>query len=133
MTSTVLAGGRLASAIKARVSAVAAGWDRDGIQVTLAVVVATSDESTLWYVRSIASAAAKAGIQCRLVDLGEAATEPEIAKHLAELSNDSDVHGIILQTPLPGGSRRRPAGRPHRTPQGRRRRQPGESRAAGRR
>ena len=103
MTSAVLAGGRLASAIKARVSEVAAGWDRDGIQVTLAVVVATSDESTLWYVRSIASAAAKAGIRCRLVDLGDAATGPEIAKHLVELSNDPDVHGIILQTPLPAG------------------------------
>ena len=103
MTSVVLAGGRLASAIKARVSAVAAEWERGEIQVTLAVVVATSDESTLWYVRSIASAAAKAGIHCRLVDLGEAATEHEIAKHLAELSTDSDVHGIILQTPLPAG------------------------------
>ena len=66
-------------------------------------MVATADESTLWYVRSIASAAAKAGIQCRLVDLGAEATEPEIAKHLTELSNDSDVHGIILQTPLPAG------------------------------
>jgi len=103
MTSTVLAGGRLASAIKARVSAAAGEWDRDGMQVTLAVVVATSDESTLWYVRSIASAAAKSGIQCRLVDLGDAATEQEIVQHLAELSNDSDVHGIILQTPLPAG------------------------------
>jgi methylenetetrahydrofolate dehydrogenase (NADP+)/methenyltetrahydrofolate cyclohydrolase len=103
MTSDVLAGGRLASAIKARVSEVAAAWDRDGVQVTLAVVVATSDESTLWYVRSIASAAAKARIHCRLVDLGEAATEEEIAKQLAELSNDANVHGIILQTPLPHG------------------------------
>ena len=79
MTSAVLAGGPLASAIKARVSALAAEWDRDGIQVTLAVVVATSDESTLWYVRSIASAAAKAGIRCRLVDLGDAATGPELS------------------------------------------------------
>ena len=103
MTSDVLAGGPLATAIKARVSEAAAEWDRDGIQVTLAVVVATADESTLWYVRSIASAAAKAGIHCRLVDLGECATEEEIAKHLTELSSDSAVHGIILQTPLPDG------------------------------
>jgi len=103
MTSDVLAGGPLATAIKARVSEAAAESDRDGIQVTLAVVVATADESTLWYVRSIASAAAKAGIHCRLVDLGECATEEEIAKHLTELSSDSAVHGIILQTPLPDG------------------------------
>jgi methylenetetrahydrofolate dehydrogenase (NADP+)/methenyltetrahydrofolate cyclohydrolase len=103
MTSSVLAGGRLASAIKARVSAVTDEWEREGVEVTLAVLVATDDESTRWYVRSIASAAAKAGLQCRLVDLGAEATEPEIAEQLAELSNDSDVHGIILQTPLPAG------------------------------
>lgn len=103
MTSTVLAGGPLAAAIKAQVAQVVAEWDQDGIEVTLAVVVATADESTLWYVRSIASAAAKAGIHCRLVDLGEAATEPEIATRLAELSDDPAVHGIILQTPLPAG------------------------------
>ena len=103
MTSTMLTGGRLATAIKARVSSVTAEWNREGIRVTLAVVVATADESTLWYVRSIASAAAKASIECRLVDLGADATELEIAKHLTELSDDSDVHGIILQTPLPAG------------------------------
>jgi methylenetetrahydrofolate dehydrogenase (NADP+)/methenyltetrahydrofolate cyclohydrolase len=103
MTSSTLTGGRLATAIKARVSSVTADWNREGIRVTLAVVVATADESTLWYVRSIASAAAKASIGCRLVDLGAEATELEIAKHLTELSNDPDVHGIILQTPLPAG------------------------------
>jgi methylenetetrahydrofolate dehydrogenase (NADP+)/methenyltetrahydrofolate cyclohydrolase len=103
MSSTPLTGGRLASTIRARVASVTADWHRDGSDVTLAVVVATEDESSLWYVRSIASAAAKAGIQCRLVDLGADATELQIAKHLTELSDDADVHGIILQTPLPDG------------------------------
>lgn len=103
MTSDLLAGGRLASAIKARVSALAAERDGEGIKVTLAVVVATADESTHWYVRSIGSAAAKAGIQCRLSDLGAEATEQQIIKQLVELSSDPEVHGIILQTPLPAG------------------------------
>jgi len=103
MNTDTLAGGRLASAIKARVSAVAAAWDSEGIEVKLAVVVATDDPSTLWYVRSIAAAAAKAGVTCQLVDLGAEATEQHISEHLVELSNDPGVHGIILQTPLPEG------------------------------
>lgn len=103
MTAVSLAGGRLAAAIKARVSALTTEWQRDGLEVTLAVVVATEDESTLWYVRSIASAAAKVGVRCRVVDLGAMAGEQEIAKHLTELSLDPEVHGIILQTPLPDG------------------------------
>ena len=35
--------------------------------------------------------------------LGAETTEQQIAEHLVELSHDSDVHGIILQTPLPSG------------------------------
>lgn len=98
-----LGGGRLAAAIKARVAAVTADWNQTGLQTSLAVVVATDDESTLWYVRSIASSAAKVGVGCEVVDLGTAATEQEIAGRLDELSLDPDVHGIILQTPVPAG------------------------------
>ncbi|GAA3642055.1 bifunctional 5,10-methylenetetrahydrofolate dehydrogenase/5,10-methenyltetrahydrofolate cyclohydrolase [Microlunatus ginsengisoli] len=103
MTATPLPGGRLAAEIKAQVAALAEDWRRSGRQAVLAVVVATADESTLWYVRSLVAAADKTGIDCRLVDLGATATEPEIARHLDDLSADPQVHGILLQTPLPPG------------------------------
>ena len=103
MTATTLSGGRLAAAIKARVAAVSAEWERSGLNVVLAVVVATTDESTHWYVRSIARAAAKVGVDCQIVDLGAEATEHEIGRRLDDLSQDPQVHGIILQTPLPAG------------------------------
>jgi methylenetetrahydrofolate dehydrogenase (NADP+)/methenyltetrahydrofolate cyclohydrolase len=64
--------------------------------------VATADESSAWYVRSIARAAEKTGIACSIVDLGESATPDRIRAELAALSADPAVHGIILQTPLPG-------------------------------
>lgn len=102
-TARTLGGSRLAAAIRARVAAVTADWNQAGLGATLAVVVATDDESTLWYVRSIASSAAKVGVGCKVVDLGTAATEQEIAGRLDELSLDPDIHGIILQTPVPAG------------------------------
>ena len=71
----------------------------------LTVVTATDDESSAWYVRSIASATAKAGIGCEVEDLGPAATAAAIGAQLAALSADPTVHGIILTTPLPGGAR----------------------------
>lgn len=101
MTATLLPGGRLATEIKERVATAAAEWGRNGCNVTLAVVVATADESTRWYVRSIARTAAKVGVNCQIVDLGAEATENEIAERLDELSQDPEMHGIILQTPLP--------------------------------
>jgi methylenetetrahydrofolate dehydrogenase (NADP+)/methenyltetrahydrofolate cyclohydrolase len=69
------------------------------------VVTATDDEASAWYVRSIAAAAAKAGIVCEVEDLGPQATADGIAAQLSALSADPTVAGIILTTPLPGGMR----------------------------
>ncbi len=77
--------------------------ENEGARPVLAVVVATDDESTHWYVRSIERAADRAGIGCRIVDLGPGATEHVLASVLKDLSADPSVNGIILQTPLPAG------------------------------
>jgi methylenetetrahydrofolate dehydrogenase (NADP+)/methenyltetrahydrofolate cyclohydrolase len=96
-----LSGSELAAGIRAEVAAAAAELAAAGTPPRLAVVVATGDESSAWYVRSIARAAEKTGIACSVVDLGETATPDRIRAELAALSRDPAVHGIILQTPLP--------------------------------
>jgi methylenetetrahydrofolate dehydrogenase (NADP+)/methenyltetrahydrofolate cyclohydrolase len=96
-----LSGSELAAGIRADVAAAAAGLAAAGTPPRLAVVVATADESSAWYVRSIARAAERTGIACSVVDLGETATPDRIRAELAALSADPAVHGIILQTPLP--------------------------------
>ena len=114
-TGVRLAGTELSREIRARVSASAAALTAAGRPPRLTVVVATTDESTAWYVRSIAGAAAKVGIACDVVHLGDDADGEEIEAALRRLSDDPAVHGIILQTPLPPGSasheRRRPSTR----------------------
>ncbi|SNR50643.1 bifunctional 5,10-methylenetetrahydrofolate dehydrogenase/5,10-methenyltetrahydrofolate cyclohydrolase [Blastococcus mobilis] len=99
--TTRLSGSELAAGIRAEVAAAAAELAAAGTPPRLAVVVATADESSAWYVRSIARAAEKTGIACSVVDLGETATPDRIRAELAALSRDPAVHGIILQTPLP--------------------------------
>src|SRR3712207_9284019 len=99
--TTDLSGGELAAGLRAQVTAAAAELTAAGTPPRLAVVVATADESSAWYVRSIARAAEKTGIVCSVVDLGESATPDRIRAELAALSRDPAVHGIILQTPLP--------------------------------
>ena len=69
------------------------------------MVTATEDEASTWYVRSLATAAAKAGIGCEVENLGTAATATSIGAQLAALSGDPTVDAIILTTPLPGGAR----------------------------
>ena len=99
--TAVLSGTPLAGEIRAAVTAEAARLTEAGVAPRLAVVVATDDGSSAWYVRSIARAAEKAGITCDVVDLGPEASPEEIRTALARLSGDPVVHGIILQTPLP--------------------------------
>ncbi|MEV0260266.1 bifunctional 5,10-methylenetetrahydrofolate dehydrogenase/5,10-methenyltetrahydrofolate cyclohydrolase [Streptomyces sp. NPDC050617] len=104
MSATPLNGKELAASLRASTAAEAARLTAAGSPPRLAVVVATADESSAWYVRSIAKAAAKAGIGCDVVDLGEHAAPDAIRAKLAELSADPGVHGVILQTPLPEGA-----------------------------
>ncbi|WP_055531217.1 bifunctional 5,10-methylenetetrahydrofolate dehydrogenase/5,10-methenyltetrahydrofolate cyclohydrolase [Streptomyces graminilatus] len=103
MSATVLSGKELTAAIRAETTAKAAELTAAGTPPKLAVVVATADESSAWYVRSIAKAATKVGITCDIVDLGPAASDMDIRHKLASLSVDESVHGVILQTPLPDG------------------------------
>lgn len=105
MNTEVLSGKPLAGLIKQRAQDEARLLDAEGVHPVLAVVVATDDESTHWYVRSIERAAERAGIDCRIVDLGHDATEQVLASVLRDLSAEPAVNGIILQTPLPAGVR----------------------------
>ncbi|MDA0637911.1 bifunctional 5,10-methylenetetrahydrofolate dehydrogenase/5,10-methenyltetrahydrofolate cyclohydrolase [Nonomuraea sp. MCN248] len=95
-----LIGKELAEAIRTQTAAEVAAGPRP----RLAVVVATGDEASLWYVRSIAKAAAGVGIAADIVDLGPAARPEQIRESLVRLSADTGVHGLMLQTPLPPGA-----------------------------
>jgi methylenetetrahydrofolate dehydrogenase (NADP+)/methenyltetrahydrofolate cyclohydrolase len=103
MSADVLSGTELAAAIRARTAAAAAESAERGRPPRLAVVVATAEDSTAWYVRSIAGAARRVGVDCAVVDLGPAAGTAQIRDTLDELAADDAVHGVILQTPLPAG------------------------------
>jgi methylenetetrahydrofolate dehydrogenase (NADP+)/methenyltetrahydrofolate cyclohydrolase len=103
LSTLLLSGKTLAKTIQQKAHDEARGLKADGMHPTLAVVVATDDGSTHWYVRSIERAAERAGIRCRIVDLGHDATGEVLAAALKDLNADPSVNGIILQTPLPPG------------------------------
>lgn len=104
MSARELSGAPVAAAIRAETADIVSALRLEGTVPRLAVVVATDNGATLWYVRSIARAAEKAHISCDVIDLGPGATAEELASTLDRLSADPDVHGIILQVPLPAGT-----------------------------
>ena len=101
MTAASLTGRELATTIRAAASARAAELTVAGRQPRLAVVTATDDEASAAYVRSIANAAGKEGIAC---DLLRTTTAAGVSATLAQLADDPEVHGVMLQTPLPEGA-----------------------------
>jgi methylenetetrahydrofolate dehydrogenase (NADP+) / methenyltetrahydrofolate cyclohydrolase len=96
-----LSGRELAKTIRAAAAAEAAELAQAGRQPRLAVVTATDDGGSAAYVRSIANAAAREGIAC---DVSRTTTAAGIAAMLAQLADDPEVHGVMLQTPLPDGA-----------------------------
>jgi methylenetetrahydrofolate dehydrogenase (NADP+) / methenyltetrahydrofolate cyclohydrolase len=96
-----LSGRELAKAIRASAAAEAAELAKAGRQPRLAVVTANDDGGSAAYVRSIANAAAREGIAC---DVSRTTTAAGIAAMLAQLADDPEVHGVLLQTPLPDGA-----------------------------
>ena len=103
MTARILDGRRIADALldslKARVDArVAAGGQRPG----LAVVLVGQDPASQSYVRNKRRAADKVGIAAFDHDLPEGTTEAELLALVDRLNADPQVHGILVQLPLPG-------------------------------
>ncbi|WP_125613229.1 bifunctional 5,10-methylenetetrahydrofolate dehydrogenase/5,10-methenyltetrahydrofolate cyclohydrolase [Specibacter cremeus] len=103
MSARILSGQPAAERIRADVGRQVEELTQLGREATLAIVTANDDESSSWYVRSLVSSAAKLGVNAAVHDLGPCAGEVTIRATLERLSTDHAVHGIILQTPLPGG------------------------------
>jgi methylenetetrahydrofolate dehydrogenase (NADP+)/methenyltetrahydrofolate cyclohydrolase len=108
MSAVLLSGRELAASLRASVAERAASLTAAGRPPRLAVIIATRDEGSAWYVRSLERSSAQAGMACDVTDLSyvsPAAAVSGIRGTLAALSGNPVVHGILLQTPLPGGAR----------------------------
>ena len=78
----------------------AAFRERTGQAPCLATVLVGEDPASETYVRMKRNRCAKAGIDSRLVTLPAATSTAELVGALTELSEDPDVHGILLQHPV---------------------------------
>jgi methylenetetrahydrofolate dehydrogenase (NADP+)/methenyltetrahydrofolate cyclohydrolase len=104
MTARILDGKRIADelldSVAARVRArVAAGKRVPG----LAVVLVGEDPASSVYVRNKRKACARVGFRSLDFDLPETTTEADLLALVDKLNADPDVHGILVQLPLPSG------------------------------
>lgn len=72
-----------------------------GITPHLTVVLVGDNPASKSYVRGKEKAAEETGISSDLMELPISTTEIELLKLIRELNQDSSVHGILVQLPLP--------------------------------
>ncbi|MDR2012835.1 MAG: bifunctional methylenetetrahydrofolate dehydrogenase/methenyltetrahydrofolate cyclohydrolase FolD [Rhodanobacter sp.] len=104
MTARILDGRRIADdvldEVAARVRArVAAGKRAPG----LAVILVGADPASAVYVRNKRRACAQVGLRSLDFDLPATTSAAELAALIQRLNADPEVHGILLQLPLPPG------------------------------
>ncbi|WP_030552227.1 bifunctional 5,10-methylenetetrahydrofolate dehydrogenase/5,10-methenyltetrahydrofolate cyclohydrolase [Streptomyces exfoliatus] len=73
---------------------------RTGVTPCLATVLVGADPASVTYVKMKRNRCAKAGIRSRHVELPSATTTEELVAALTALSEDPEVHGILLQHPV---------------------------------
>lgn len=99
--AVLLAGAPIANEIRARVKERISALRGARVVPGLAVVTVGEPPAGNPYVRAKVRAAEAAGATARVVRLHAEISESALRETLAELGADPDVHGIILQLPLP--------------------------------
>lgn len=77
--------------------------ERYGVVPHLAVVLVGDDPASAIYVGAKERACKRSGVRSTVVRLPGASTTGEVARAVGDLAGDPDVHGIIVQLPLPAG------------------------------
>ena len=75
-----------------------------GLHPHLAVVIVGDDPSSHIYVRNKGRACARVGIRSSIIHLPTNTTTGTLSQVIADLNEDPEIHGILVQSPLPDGN-----------------------------
>jgi len=101
MTARVLDGTAIAQTIRIEVAAQVAKLSAQGQKPGLAAVLVGEDPASAVYVRSKGKACEEAGMHSVTLRLPANTTEAELLETVDRLNADQQIHGILVQLPLP--------------------------------
>jgi len=102
MGAVIADGKALASEIEQDVARECVGLKESGIVPHLAVVIVGEDPASRVYVRNKQRACERCGIKSTLIEMPQDSSQEEIISTVEELNSDDSVHGILVQSPIPG-------------------------------
>src|SRR4051794_5694950 len=102
MTARIIDGREIAAGLRAKIAAeVARLSSAHGLTPGIAVVLVGEDPASQVYVRTKSKAVAEAGMRAVDRKFPAETSEADLLRVIASLNTDEDVHGILVQLPLP--------------------------------
>ncbi|MBP1155139.1 MULTISPECIES: bifunctional methylenetetrahydrofolate dehydrogenase/methenyltetrahydrofolate cyclohydrolase FolD [unclassified Paenibacillus] len=101
MSAQVINGKEIVSAYRAQIKEQVEQLTQQGVRPGLAVVIVGDDPASHVYVRNKAKACEEAGMHSEVYTLPEQTPEAEVIGLISKLNEDSAIHGILVQSPLP--------------------------------
>ncbi len=98
----IIDGKAIAARLRERIAGETAAFqEKTGVTPHLAAVLVGDDPASAVYVRNKQRACEKAGLRSTLHRLEASASQDELLATVERLNADADVHGILVQLPLP--------------------------------
>jgi len=101
MSAQLIDGKTLSAAAKLRVKEEVDKLKQKGIQPGLAVILVGEDPASQIYVRNKERGCEEVGIRSYSIKLPENTTQTQLEDEIRSLNANADVHGILVQLPLP--------------------------------
>lgn len=101
MSAEIINGRDLAKELREEMKTEIAQLKELGINPQLTVILVGNNPASQSYVRGKKKACSETGIASEIIELSETTTEDELLTTIEELNNNSSVHGILVQLPLP--------------------------------
>jgi methylenetetrahydrofolate dehydrogenase (NADP+) / methenyltetrahydrofolate cyclohydrolase len=102
MSARLLPGKPVAEAVLSEVSARVAALKSRGVTPALATVLVGDDDASAGYIRIKQKQAAELGFASPHAHLPGDTTQEELERVIRGFNDDKDVHGLLLQYPIPG-------------------------------
>ena len=97
----IIDGKKISAEIKDELKEKVAALKAEGREITLAVIQVGNDPASTVYVGNKKKSCAYIGIRSLAYELPEDTTEEELLRLVEELNQSREVHGILVQLPLP--------------------------------
>ena len=101
MPSKILDGKALAQLAEEDIKSHVSTLKENGITPTLATILVGVDPASATYVKMKQNACGRLGMNSIAVELSKETSTEELLEVIEKLNNDSNVHGILLQHPVP--------------------------------